>query len=87
MVPETSVSSCNHLTQLCAREDFIEDVTALTYDWISYSLFVRIGGRLPENIPLNYGTDYVIWLHICVASVLNVQLETGNRDKLPELSM
>jgi hypothetical protein len=24
MVPETSVSSCNQLTRLCAREDFIE---------------------------------------------------------------
>jgi hypothetical protein len=24
MVPETSVSTCNQLTRLCAREDFIE---------------------------------------------------------------
>jgi hypothetical protein len=24
IVPETSVSTCNQLTQLCAREDFIE---------------------------------------------------------------
>jgi hypothetical protein len=26
-VPETSVSFCNQLTRLCAREDFIEDNT------------------------------------------------------------
>jgi hypothetical protein len=50
MIPETSVSSCNQLTQLCAREDFIE-----FRRHESFKLYIRKHVLLMSSV---FGSDY-----------------------------
>jgi hypothetical protein len=47
MVPETSVSSCNQLTRLCARKDFIEFRRREKLQIIFYEYGSKFDARLP----------------------------------------
>jgi hypothetical protein len=55
IVPETSVSTCNQLTRLCAREDFIAVVTILYYKFSHCFAWVR-------NLSLSLSEKYKIWV-------------------------
>jgi hypothetical protein len=46
MVPETSVSTCNQLTRLIAREDFIEFSCRESFKLYNNLIYLLTGGRL-----------------------------------------